>query len=262
MLDFRAKNSGFRRVVAKQTAHKAGFRIGFAAVLLMLMTRTGGAPDIEASLAALGPAEAERGVEPKPRPVPPAPEPLHHEATPARLELLLALEAVLETAPPEDTAADEYLQYFNLDWLLSLPEPATLDDEWLCLREAIYHEARGEDVVGQFAVAEVILNRVDSARYPDTVCEVVNQNVHRANACQFSYACDDRSVRLSDSRAIAISGRIARTAIDVFDRQLTGGATHYHSVRVSPNWSLTMERTARYGSHIFYRDRHRRWAAN
>src|SRR5215475_10421449 len=59
-----------------------------------------------------------------------------------------------------------------------------------CLAEAVYFEARGEAVRGQIAVAQVILNRAFSGKYPDTVCGVVYQNKHRYNACQFSFACD------------------------------------------------------------------------
>ena len=60
-----------------------------------------------------------------------------------------------------------------------------------CLAEAIYFEARGEAVRGQIAVAQVVLNRAFSGKYPDTVCGVVYQNKHRHLACQFTFACDN-----------------------------------------------------------------------
>jgi spore germination cell wall hydrolase CwlJ-like protein len=69
---------------------------------------------------------------------------------------------------------------------------ATGDAQWRCLAEAIYFEARGEPLAGQIAVAEAVLNRVDSPHYPDTICAVTNQGVGRGRACQFSYACDGR----------------------------------------------------------------------
>src|SRR5262249_58140344 len=59
-----------------------------------------------------------------------------------------------------------------------------------CLAEAIYFEARGEAVRGQMAVAQVVLNRVFSEKYPNTVCGVVYQNAHRRLHCQFTFACD------------------------------------------------------------------------
>ena len=62
---------------------------------------------------------------------------------------------------------------YDAAWLGSLPAPSGGSD-WQCLTEALYFEARGESLKGQFAVAEVILNRVDSGLYPRTVCGVVN----------------------------------------------------------------------------------------
>jgi spore germination cell wall hydrolase CwlJ-like protein len=186
----------------------------------------------------------------------------HSEDRPTRMELIRQREAASMQALGSVVEEPDFLVFFDAESLLTLPEPPTDDAELLCLREAIYHEARGEDIVGQFAVAEVVLNRVDSRSYPDTVCGVVNQNRHRRNACQFSYACDDRSVELSGERATAIAGRIAYLSLNGFPRELTGGATHYHATRVSPTWSLTMERTARYGAHVFYRETHRFWASS
>ena len=58
-----------------------------------------------------------------------------------------------------------------------------------CLDEAIYFEARGEPEAGQAAVAQVVLNRVESGHYPASICGVVYQNRRRHNACQFSFAC-------------------------------------------------------------------------
>ncbi len=59
-----------------------------------------------------------------------------------------------------------------------------------CLTEVIYFELRGEQVRGQMAVAQVVLNRAFSGKYPNTVCGVVYQNAHRHLACQFTFACD------------------------------------------------------------------------
>ena len=67
-----------------------------------------------------------------------------------------------------------------------------------CLAEAIYFEARGESEEGQAAVAQVVLNRVSSGLYPASICGVVYQNRQRRNACQFSFACDGRSLRVTE----------------------------------------------------------------
>ena len=152
---------------------------------------------------------------------------------------------------PAQAAQDE--RRYERAWLLEQEITLRGDEQFQCLREAIYHEARGEDLVGQFAVAEVILNRVDSARFPGSVCGVVHQNAHRRNACQFSYACNGRSRALTEPRARAVAGRIAQVMLSGADRPLTLGATHFHATSVRPGWSRRYERVAQYGAHIFYR---------
>jgi spore germination cell wall hydrolase CwlJ-like protein len=124
---------------------------------------------------------------------------------------------------------------------------------WTCLTEALYFEARGETLKGQLAVAEVILNRVDDRRYPDTVCGVVNQGSHRRHACQFSFKCDGRKEVFTEMRSYDRVGKIARIMLDGRERALTKGATHYHTTQVSPGWARRLTRTARIGSHLFYR---------
>ncbi|MEZ5750854.1 MAG: cell wall hydrolase [Paracoccaceae bacterium] len=140
---------------------------------------------------------------------------------------------------------------YDASYLLTLATER--DEQAYCLQEAIYHEARGEDIFGQFAVAEVILNRVDEPRFPNTVCGVVHQNANRRNACQFSYACNGRSRAMNDPRARQIAGAIAQIMLSGAPRELTDGATYFHTTGVRPSWSRSFERTAQYGAHLFYR---------
>lgn len=126
--------------------------------------------------------------------------------------------------------------------------------EWRCLAEAVYFEARGEALSGQIAVAEVVLNRVDGGRYPDTVCEVVREGEEASNACQFSYRCDGRPEAIRDEAAWARAGRVARAMLDGAPRALTGGATHYHARSVLPSWAEVLPRTVSIGRHRFYRE--------
>lgn len=128
--------------------------------------------------------------------------------------------------------------------------------QWRCMTEALYFEARGETPEGQYAVAEVILNRVDSANYPNSICEVVNQGTGRRNACQFTYTCDGIPDRVTDDRSWHRLGHIARIMIDGAPRDLTRGATHYHADWVNPHWARVYPRTAQYGQHIFYRQQY------
>ena len=125
--------------------------------------------------------------------------------------------------------------------------------QWHCLAEAVYFEARSETLIAQRAVAEVILNRVDSRRYPNTVCEVVNQGAEKRNRCQFSYNCDGRPEAIHEKSAWVRAKTIAKEMVVSETRPLTNGATHYHTTSVRPFWSRTLQRTAKYGAHIFYK---------
>jgi spore germination cell wall hydrolase CwlJ-like protein len=139
---------------------------------------------------------------------------------------------------------------YSHDFLASLPAP-TGDAQWQCLTKALYFESRGESLKGQFAVAEVILNRVDSAHYPNTVCSVVEQGGR--GGCQFSYHCDGARDVMRDGEAVNTAGRIARLMLDGAPRDLTFGATHFHTRAVNPRWSHIYERTAAIGAHVFYK---------
>ena len=129
--------------------------------------------------------------------------------------------------------------------------------EWRCLTEALYFEARGESVRGQFAVAEVILNRRDSARFPDTLCGVINQGTGKKYQCQFTYTCDGKKEVIHEKRAYERVAKVARAAIDGVSDEMTSGATHYHTKAVRPSWSRVYKETARIGVHIFYRHNYR-----
>ncbi len=127
-------------------------------------------------------------------------------------------------------------------------------EAWHCLAEALYFEARGESVEGQVAVAEVILNRVDSKRYPDTVCGVIRQGEGNGlGGCQFSYRCDGRSDQPADQAAFEQVGKVAWLMLQGRPRALTEGATHYHTTSVRPSWASKLIRTAHIGEHLFYR---------
>ena len=135
-----------------------------------------------------------------------------------------------------------------------------------CLALAIYYEARSEDTLGQIAIAQVIMNRVHSKKYPDTICRVVYQNAHRANRCQFSFTCDGRAERPQHQRAWSSAMRLARslncgTACRLHPRnahpfmrlsEQLRRATHYHADYVAPIWSRKLIRSGRIGRHIFY----------
>lgn len=133
---------------------------------------------------------------------------------------------------------------------------ATGGEDWRCLTEALYFEARGEPIEGQYAVAEVILNRVDHPNYPNSICGVINQGTGRQFACQFTYTCDGRPEDIDDTGAWGRLGQISRIMIDGAPRDLTAGATHYHADWVNPQWASLYPRTADIGIHYFYRQQY------
>ena len=134
-------------------------------------------------------------------------------------------------------------------FLATLPAPSG-DQQWDCMRKALYFEARGETLAGQFAVAEVILNRVDSPDYPKSVCGVVLSTGR--GACAFSWVCDGYSDVMRDPVAADRAGRIARLMLDGAPRTLTMGATYFHTRSVRPNWGRVIQ-TAAIGAHVFFR---------
>jgi hypothetical protein len=125
-----------------------------------------------------------------------------------------------------------------------------------CLAEAIYFEARGEAVRGQIAVAQVILNRAFSGKYPDTVCGVVYQNKHRHLACQFTFACDNNADVIREPEMWERAKKISKAMLDgqIWLPEV-GKSTHYHAYWVRPSWVAEMKKMYKTGVHTFYRPR-------
>lgn len=174
-------------------------------------------------------------------------------AAPVTLVLPLAPEISVQP-PPRPKGMERRVVYYSASWLRSL-SAKELNDHEACLATAIYHEARGEGIKGQFAVAEVILNRVASKRFPNSICAVVYQGVRTGmiGGCQFSFACDGRSEAMPNRRAADLARRIAQVMAGGGHRGLTGGATYFHTVAVAPSWSRRFTNTAQIGAHLFYR---------
>lgn len=134
-----------------------------------------------------------------------------------------------------------------------LIDPDRMDGEQRCLAQAVYFEARSESEQGQAAVAQVVLNRVKSGLYPSSVCGVVYQNRHRYMGCQFSFACEGKSLRIADGESWQSASRVAKAVLDgkTYLAEV-GGATHYHADYVRPNWARRLKRMDIIGRHIFY----------
>ena len=129
-----------------------------------------------------------------------------------------------------------------------------------CMALNIYYEARGSNLADKAAVADVVLNRVNDTRYPNTVCEVVKQGLQdtngnmRRNKCQFSWYCDGKHDRPQNQDLYVEAQGIAWNMVEENKyRGITEGATHYHATYVNPRWAPTLQLVGRIGAHIFYR---------
>ncbi len=141
---------------------------------------------------------------------------------------------------------------FSFIALDNLPKPKATS-EMKCLAEAIYFEARGEEIEGQYAVGEVIINRVISKEFPNSICGVISEGASRLNACQFSYNCDGKLEIISEKKIYDRILKLSKILLEPTARFLTGGATFYHSRLVSPSWSKKFVKTKEIGNHFFYR---------
>ncbi|MGL4811134.1 MAG: cell wall hydrolase [Beijerinckiaceae bacterium] len=136
----------------------------------------------------------------------------------------------------------------------ALVTPARLQRELKCLAEAVYFESRSEPESGQAAVAQVVLNRAMSGLYPSSICGVVYQNRHRYLACQFTFACEGKSLRITEPEEWRTASRVARAVFEgktYIDK--VGGATHYHATYVRPYWAKRLRKMDKVGQHIFYK---------
>lgn len=147
--------------------------------------------------------------------------------------------------PRDPAAAPRYVD---------LIDPDAMSREQRCLAEVVYFEARSEPSDGQAAVAQVVLNRVRSGLYPRTVCGVVYQNRHRHLACQFTFACEGKALRIGENaawqQAVQVSKAVLEGKTYLPD---VGGATHYHADYVRPYWAKRLKKMDVIGRHIFYK---------
>jgi spore germination cell wall hydrolase CwlJ-like protein len=129
-------------------------------------------------------------------------------------------------------------------------------DELRCLALAIYHEARGETARGQTSVGYVIINRVTSDRWPNTICQVVWQKryVKRIGRYvgQFSWTNDGRSDVPRDEQAWIRAQNIALAVLQKRAINVIRGSTHYHHTSIKPWWRRHFALYKTVGKHVFY----------
>ena len=127
---------------------------------------------------------------------------------------------------------------------------APLDEQANCIAVAVYHEARGETLEGQLAVAKVIMNRAASGKYPSSWCGTVKQ------PWQFSFvnprtgrypAVNEQSA--SWHKALGVTRLAVANAVET----LPSDCLWYHADYVAPSWGRRLNRVSKIGAHIFYR---------
>ena len=126
---------------------------------------------------------------------------------------------------------------------LATAEAPKYSAEMICLAKNIYHEARGESIRGQLAVAKVTMNRVASGKFRDTICGVVYQ--HR----QFSWTRDKHKPIL-EWRAWMESLRLAKLVI-MYPQVMAFDAMYFHAKQVKPGWKK-LTKIDKIGNHVFY----------
>ncbi|SMQ85578.1 Cell wall hydrolase CwlJ, involved in spore germination [Devosia lucknowensis] len=174
-----------------------------------------------------------------------------------------ALSAIASFTQPSAPALPSVTSDLLADYIQSGYQPTSKRVEYAngereCLAQAIYHEARGESATGQMAVANIIVNRARSDKFPSTLCGVIYQNADKGRyRCQFTFACDGRDDTPGERRAWLRSQDLARQVYAEFAQGqdigvLPGSALYYHTTAVRPSWANTFSRVAVVDSHIFY----------
>ena len=175
------------------------------------------------------------------------------------------VEPVVEV-PQEETVispeSESHLSPLNLQETLTQATYTERDLECLALNS--YFEARGEGLAGQIAVAQVVMNRVESDRFPNTICQVIYQGPTYTNwkgnevpvryKCHFSWWCDGKSdipkdMELYESILDMITRMVEQETLDI-----TSGSVYYHSVEVSPWWAKHYNKLMTIDNHIFYKE--------
>lgn len=132
-----------------------------------------------------------------------------------------------------------------------------------CLAQNIYFEARGQSIAGQLAVGHVTINRVDSDKFPNTICGVVYQAKYYTNwkgnyvpkryQCQFSWYCDGKPEQINDIKAWKQALMIAEFVYHrTDDSDMTNGSLWYHATHVEPYWAASMNKVRTIDDHVFY----------
>ena len=145
-----------------------------------------------------------------------------------------------------------YIALIMLFATSAVADPVLDEAEVNCLTKAIYYEARNEILEGQYSVAQVIENRVNHPKWPDTFCKVIAQGEEKRDKCQFSFMCDGKHERMGDPEAKLLAQTVAQQIMIAEDQYYVGNATHYFAEYITPPyWAKHFEPIAIIATHIF-----------
>lgn len=173
---------------------------------------------------------------------PPAPPPMI--VRPMAPDQALKLNAETAVAAGPNPAAAPFIFKGNA---------AAWSEALTCLASAVYYEAGNQDVDGERAVAQVVLNRVRHPAFPGSICGVVYEGSTRPTGSQFTFTTDGSLTRQPDADGWRRAMKIAEEALAGSVYAPVGWATHYHADYVVPYWASTMAKNAVVGAHLFYR---------
>ena len=153
----------------------------------------------------------------------------------------------VDSDPKVDVSTPDSPDFSSLaDAVAAQQHTDKVDDELTCMASTIYFEAKGEPLAGQLAVAQVVLNRTRSGRFPKSICSVVTQRG------QFSFVRGGRVPSISATNpAYRRALSVARVAMNRLWDGKAADALYFHASRVAPGWRMT--RVASIGNHVFYR---------
>jgi spore germination cell wall hydrolase CwlJ-like protein len=167
------------------------------------------------------------------------------ELVPEQIEFV-AQEVVQPLPAPAAPVTTEAGSLHELVGMIDTSAP--MSQEMRCLAGAVYFEARGEELAGQLAVAQVIINRTEDGRFPRSYCGVV------AQPGQFSFM---RGSRMPAIREASAAWERAVAVAHIADKGLweseAEGAVFFHARYVKPGWTRSKTRLAQIDTHIFYR---------
>ena len=166
----------------------------------------------------------------------------------APVRLFAALASTLFALLAFSNPANAQEERSQTERISSVTDPAELR----CLALSIYWEAKAEAREGQVAVGNVVLNRVESPRFPNSPCAVVFDG-GETRPCQFSWYCDGKSDKPTEAKNWANAQRLAEQMLTGPRNDNTGGAVFFHGKQMSNPWRVPRTKTVTIGNHVFYK---------